>query len=44
MDIRKALLVKVELPIYHGILVTTANARYRYPRGRGQNDYKFTIC
>ena len=44
MDIRKVLSVKVELPIYHGMLVKKANARHRYPRGRDQNDYKFTIC
>ena len=34
MGIRNTLLVKVGLPIYHSLLVTTANARHRYPRGK----------
>ena len=26
------------------VTVTTANAIHRYPRGRDQNEYKFTLC
>ena len=45
MDVRKALLVKSlkELMTITANTITT-NASHRYPRGGGQNEYKFAKC
>ena len=45
MDIRKALLVKSLREFLTSQLpsVTTTNASHSYPRGRDQNEYKFTV-
>ena len=40
MNIKKTLLVK---SVRELVTITAANARYRYPRGRDQNKYKFTV-
>ena len=39
MDIKKALLVK---SLGELLMITTTNASHRCPRGRDQNEYKFT--
>ena len=45
MDIKKVLLVKSLGNYYQSQFasVTTTDASNRYPRGRDQNEYKFTI-
>ena len=44
MDIGKALLVKSSRDLLTQLVfVTATNASHRYPRGRDQNQYKFTV-
>ena len=43
MDVKKALLVK-SLNIHRLPKSQQLNASHRYPRGRDQNEHKFTVC